>query len=237
MINKKTLVKIKKLAIKIDWHDSFNGKSKGNRHLLRVVEIAKFIAKKMDADINIVEAGALLHDLALPTGDDYNYEKNKCLAVKKLQQFNLKKFEKENIAECVASHEGIIKPKTLEAKIVHDADVLEKSGILGIIRQTWKLTHLNKLKSVAITNSEINNILAHLNWRKSRLQTEVAKKLHQSITPALNKKQIKKIIQTTALMAENGAITEQIAKNIDKYLNARQKTKLKAQLNLSYLKK
>lgn len=237
MLNKKTLTKIRKLAIKIDWHDSFRGKSKGNRHLFRIVKIVEFLAKKMNAQINIVEAGALLHDLALPTGDDYNYEKNKYLAIKRLRQFNLTKFEYENIAECVASHEGIIKPKTLEAKIVHDADVLEKSGVLGIIRQTWKHTNYKKIKSTAITDSEIKNILAHLKWRKSRLQTKVAKNLYKSITPTLEKKQIKEIIQTTAFMAKNGAITEQIAKMVNKYLNARQKEKLKAQLNLSYLRK
>ena len=89
MLNKNTLIKIKKLALKIDHDVAFDGKSKGNKHLFRVVRIAKFLSQKTEADLFIVVAGALLHDTALPSGNDYNYLKNKKIVKKLLKTFNL----------------------------------------------------------------------------------------------------------------------------------------------------
>ena len=88
MLNKSTLLKIKELAVKIDHEVAFGGKSKGNRHLWRVVKLARYIAKKLGADVSVVEAGAWLHDTALPSGDDYNYEKNKEIVTSILASFN-----------------------------------------------------------------------------------------------------------------------------------------------------
>ena len=58
MLNKNILLKIKKLALKIDHDIAFGGKSKGNKHLLRVVRIAKFLARKAGANESIAVAGA-----------------------------------------------------------------------------------------------------------------------------------------------------------------------------------
>ena len=44
MINKNQMKKISKFAIDIDWNKSFKGKSKGNRHLFRVVKNAKLLS-------------------------------------------------------------------------------------------------------------------------------------------------------------------------------------------------
>src|ERR1035437_4828642 len=128
MITKETLIKIKKLGIGIDWNDAFAGKSKGNKHLFRVVKLAKYMATKLKADVLVVEAAAWLHDTALPSGNDYDYKKNKEIVKKIMADLDLSPGESDKIAECVACHEGTAKIKTLEAKIIHDADVLEKVG-------------------------------------------------------------------------------------------------------------
>src|SRR3989344_8066061 len=129
MVNQKYIKEIKKVGIRIDHDMAFDGKSKGNKHLFRVVKLAKYLALKSKADISIVECGAWLHDTALPSGNDYDYKKNKKIVEKLLYSIDISKKDKEFISECVASHEGTKIPKTLEAKIVHDADVLEKTGI------------------------------------------------------------------------------------------------------------
>ena len=113
MLNKNTLLKIKKFALKIDHDISFGGKSKGNRHLLRIVRVAKFLAKKTGADSLVVEAGAFLHDIALPSGNDYDYLRNKKIVRNVLKPFNLSRVELNSVAECVASHEGLVTPRTL----------------------------------------------------------------------------------------------------------------------------
>lgn len=236
MLNKNTLLKIKKLALKVDHDIAFGGKSKGNKHLLRVVRVAKFLAQKTKADPAITVAGALLHDTALLSGNDYQYSQNKKIVKNLLKPFDLPQDELNKIAECVASHEGTVNPRSLEAKIVHDADVLEKVGILGIIRHTWKMTNLNKLDSLAIKDGDVNRIVEHLLWRRKRLQTFIAKKIAKHLTVPVSKQKTKIIITVTANMAARGIITEKIAIALHKYLNQKQNEKLKEQLNLSYFR-
>lgn len=237
MLTNNTLVQIKKLAINNDWNNSFGGKSKGNKHLLRVTRIAKFLAHKTNANLKIVAAGAFLHDISLPSLHDDDYKINKKRVKKILAQFNIPKAETDAIAECVASHEGIVIPKTLEAKVVHDADVLEKSGILGIIRHTWKLTNTEKINENNINAKTMHLVLQHLAWRSTRLQTAIARRINQYLNQGLTPLTIKIIIEKTVPQAHHGIITEKIASSLLKELTHTQKEKLKSQLNLSYLKK
>lgn len=230
------LKKIEKLAIKIDWDQSFGGKSRGNRHLSRVILIADFLAKSLKANKSIVRAGALLHDVALPTGNDYDYEENKKIVLRLLEQFAISVSDRNAIAECVASHEGTMKPKTLEAKIVHDADVLEKSGILGIIRHTWKMTNLFGLKSGIIGNKEAQKIIQHIRWRHKLLCTPLARTLHKHIHEEIKGKTLVKFVRRTAVLAEKGVITEKIAVQLAHTLTVSQRRKLKEQLTVSYLR-
>ena len=236
MLDKNTLLKIKKLALKIDHDIAFGGKSKGNKHLLRVVRIAQFLAKKTGANPAITIAGAFFHDTALPSGNDYEYTQNKKIAKKLLKPFNLSQVELNKIAECVASHEGTVKPKSLEAKVVHDADVLEKLGLLGIIRHTWKTTNQNKLNPSAVRNEDVDKIVKHISWRRKRLQTPIARKIAKHLTVPVGKQKAKTMVTLAADMAARGIVTEKIAVALRKHLNQKQNEKLKEQLNLGYLK-
>ena len=235
MITKKNIQEIKKLGITIDHDMAFGGKSKGNKHLFRVVAIAKHLALKTNADILVVEAGAWLHDTALPSGDDYNYKNNKEILLNLLSRTNISAEDKNLISECVASHEGTKIPKTLEAKIVHDADVLEKVGLLGIIRHTWKLTNLEKINPNNITDRDVKKIIEHIEWRGKRLQTSGARKIQKYLTVPIKIDQAKTLISLISEMADKGIVTEKIAMVLSKHLNKRQNEKLTEQLSLRYL--
>lgn len=235
MLNKKILLKIKELGIKTDWSDAFGGKSKGNKHLFRVVILAKYMAKKLGANIAIVEAGAWLHDTALPSGNDYDYEKNKVIIKNLLLDFDLSKEDLYMIVECVASHEGTSEPQILESKIVHDADVLEKTGILGIIRHTWKLVNSGKLSPECVTNEDVKEILKHLKWRSNKLQTSLGKKISRYLSLPITTSQARAIISIVAKEAFKGVVTEKIARLVYKKLTVFQKRKLQEQLNLDYI--
>ena len=235
MFNKNILLRIKKLALKIDHDISFSGKSKGNRHLFRVVRVARFLAQETGANLFIVLAGAFLHDTALPSGNDYNYLRNKKIVKDLLKPFDLSQNELYGIAECVESHEGTVRPKSLEAKVVHDADVLEKAGLLGIIRHTWKMTNLKKLDHKMIKDQDVKKILNHIKWRSERLQIPIAKKIERYLSIPIDKKKAKIIVSLTASMAFESIVTEKIAIVVRKHLDKKQNEKLKEQLDLSYL--
>ncbi|MDO8594418.1 MAG: HD domain-containing protein [bacterium] len=205
MLNKKTLQKIKKLGIETDWNSAFGGKSKGNRHLIRMVAISTWLAGKTGADVRIVEAAAFLHDSALPTGNDYDYEKNKKVVKKLLKNITLSKSDLDRIAECVASHEGTVMPKTLEAKIIHDADVIEKSGMLGVIRHTWKLTNSSAKK---VINAQ--EVLQHILWREKRLQLPISKKLVRRLNGNLKISRLKDLVPRIGKLASEAIVTEKI---------------------------
>jgi len=66
---------------------------------------------------------------------------------------------------------------TIEAKVVHDADVIDKLGLLGVIKHTWKLANQG------VTTEEISKVLkGHLNKRKSTIYTETGKMLAEKLS-------------------------------------------------------
>jgi uncharacterized protein len=235
VIDKKTLSKIKQFGLKLDWECSFLGKSKGNKHLFRVVKVAKFLAQKEKADLHIVEAAAWLHDIGLVYGES-NLKKIKKIVSPILRKFNLTKSEIERIKECIISHEGMVRPRSLEAKIIYDADTLDKMGVLGIIRHTWKLTNLKKINSKNINKETCQKILDHIKWRETKLNTSSARKLSRYLTIDIGKAQAKKIVQITANLAEKGVISEKIANFLFNQIEPKYTKILKSQLSLDYLK-
>ncbi len=110
-------------------------------HALRVLANAERIAKEENADLDIIVPAALFHDVVVYPKD--HAEKHKSqeesaeLVSKILNKIN--NFPKEKIAkvktcilECSFS-KGIL-PKLLESKILQDADGLEATGAISIMR-------------------------------------------------------------------------------------------------------
>lgn len=100
-----------------------------NEHIKYVVENAVKLAKKYNADVEIVELGALLHDIAMPS--DYGErEKHHIfgaeIAEQLLTELNYPKDRMERVKNCVLNHRGSEdRPReTIEEQCVADADVM-----------------------------------------------------------------------------------------------------------------
>ena len=106
-------------------------------HTLRVFKMARTIALKENADINVVSLASLLHDV-----DDRKISpltnKNKDNARKFLKENNVSEDDIELIVQiiCEISYKGSesIPALTLEGRIVQDADRLDAIGAIGIAR-------------------------------------------------------------------------------------------------------
>ena len=100
-----------------------------NEHIKYVVENAIELAKKYNADIEIVELGALLHDIAMPSEygprEEHNIYGAK-IAEELLLKLDYPKDRIERVKNCVLNHRGMDdRPRnTIEEECVADADVI-----------------------------------------------------------------------------------------------------------------
>lgn len=116
-----------------------NNDGHGFEHIERVYNLAIDFAQKEQADVTIVALAALLHD-----ADDYKLFGQECAdnltnARKIMVANNVDNDMQEKVCDIInnmgysKSLKGI-RPKTLEGKIVSDADMLDAIGALGTIR-------------------------------------------------------------------------------------------------------
>ncbi|EAR57382.1 putative two-component regulator with metal-dependent phosphohydrolase, HD region [Photobacterium sp. SKA34] len=109
-------------------------------HVLRVVKVAKQLAKQEQAQLNIILAAAYLHDCVAVAKNDPRRKQASTLAANKAIEFlsdkQLLLEHHDDIHHAIMAHSfsADIKPLTLEAKIVQDADRLDALGAIGLTR-------------------------------------------------------------------------------------------------------
>lgn len=168
-------------------------------HIDRVRKNALFIANKENADLFIVELGALLHDIGdykFHGGDEHAGSK---ITRKLLNSLKVDQKHIDDLCEIIdeVSFKGAkvkSKMKTLEGKIVQDADKLDALGAIGIARNFSYAGHFGisiydpnhkpvlhdsfaQYKKSQV--SGINHFYEKLLLLKDRMHTKTAKKIAQ----------------------------------------------------------
>ncbi|AVF61443.1 TPA: HD domain-containing protein [Vibrio diabolicus] len=109
-------------------------------HVQRVVNTAKKLAVEEGADLSIVLPAAYLHDCFTYPKDHPNRKQSSIIAAKKavafLESIDYPQQYHDAIAHAIEAHSfsANIRPNTLEAKVVQDADRLDALGAIGITR-------------------------------------------------------------------------------------------------------
>lgn len=109
-------------------------------HVKRVTELARELAERENADLNVVIPAASLHDCVYISKADPRRKMASRLsadkAVSLLMEWGYPQQYMEAIHHAVAAHSfsANIEALTLEAKIVQDADRLDAIGAIGIAR-------------------------------------------------------------------------------------------------------
>ncbi len=109
-------------------------------HVLRVLALAERLAAIEGADLEIVRAAALLHDIARADEDETAGGDHAQMAAERAREILLARGvpapRADAVAHAIASHRfrGSLAPQTLEAKILFDADKLDSIGAIGIAR-------------------------------------------------------------------------------------------------------
>lgn len=119
-------------------------------HTLRVARWAWLLAVEEKADVEKCVVAAMLHDVSHFVSEDYRKHGVKSAEIAK--DFLLKEGYSEGFVEdvtyAVESHVGEPNPKTVEAKILQDADTLDRFGYFRILLfgKTAELSNLKNLK-------------------------------------------------------------------------------------------
>ena len=120
------------------WHDPIYRW----QHTLRVSNYGKIIAEAESADVELVVAACLLHDVAHFESDE-DYKSHGRLGAKisrpVLREIGYSSEETENICYSIALHvdgeADFDHPETIESKVVTDADNVDRFGAYRVLQQ------------------------------------------------------------------------------------------------------
>ena len=169
--------KLRKVVVAVKRDFDKSGLTAHNwEHIWRDALNAVVIGEAEKADMKIVLPAIVMHDIGFlygATGKTHG-----AIGAEKLPAF-LKShkisYDKESInrmAECIRTHKGSMHneiPQTLEAKVVADADLLEKFGYFGIYQYIRTFTEFNYPLEKIIKRNE--------GMKTLRMETKTGKKL------------------------------------------------------------
>ncbi len=141
-------------------------------HVERVIRIARFIAEREGADVEVVVTAAKLHDIARDA-ENHAVESAKVARKILIEAGKDWKFI-EAVVHAIEAHSfsSGVEPKTLEAKVLSDADKLDAMGAIGVARAF--LYSGEKGRSIEDTLKHFEEKLLRL---KDMLYTETARKM------------------------------------------------------------
>jgi len=171
---------VKEYAIK----NSENNDIHGFDHVERVFKLSIFIGEKVHANLKILKLAALLHDIGRIQEKNDKLKRNHAEISAELaklflasNQYNLTQNEIDEIIHCIQTHSFSNKsvPKTLEAKILSDADKLDALGAIGLYRT---------IGFTILRNGSLDDVIEHLENKilklNNRLFLDVSKEIAKS---------------------------------------------------------
>ena len=211
-ISQEILDVIKEYAVHNDWYLAFEGKSKGNQHLHRVNRVVIHLARREGARMDICIAGGWLHDLGLVKGNRHHCFTGAELAREYLEGLGVDPEDIQQVVHCIEAHDGEVIAGTLEAKVVHDADTIDKMGPFGFIRHVWKISLVEDLDAERL----VDTVAEHIAERRSKLYLETSIKIvgefHRILESFLEDRETAtKVVATVVDCASKGIPSEDTA--------------------------
>jgi len=105
------------------------------QHTERVYRIATHMARMEGADLELVQVAAALHDIGRPYGEPHaEVGAGKAAEILRLRGYPEERIE--SVRQIILKHSssGRERPKTLEERIIWDADKIDGFGAIGIAR-------------------------------------------------------------------------------------------------------
>lgn len=168
-LNNQIMKKIEKFAL---------SKAKNNiilhrrEHVHNVVKMCKILAKEEKADFRICKTAALLHDIEKNKKGDHA-KLGADISRKFLRCLKLDENIIEHICYAIYRHNKGLPNKTIESRVVHDADNLEAIGPSGFLRHFMWAVITKKMDFNQSIKDAVKEHEKFYNW----LQTKTAKRI------------------------------------------------------------
>jgi len=160
-------------------------------HVQRVVHLCEVLSKFEDengtVDLDVLKVAALLHDIAkhLDRRDNSieHGDAGASMAESFLRSIGFKEEKIQFVCHAIRVHTHREEPLTIEARILHDADFLDKLGAVGIATLFIKACLTSKtIEEVAqafeAENPKQSYVALHIRWLKNpHLYTKTALKM------------------------------------------------------------
>jgi uncharacterized protein len=164
-------------------------------HVLRVTHLAVYIAQAEGANVALVRLAALLHDV--PTLDAARHDHHRAAAEFARRWLSERGLGTEAVAAVVHAIEAhrfrdrSVRPATLEAQCLYDADKLDSIGAIGIARafayagahgnrlwsEAWRATPPADAKPTGADYTPVHEYVYKLRQLLPTLHTETARRL------------------------------------------------------------
>jgi len=179
MNNNEILSKVRTFA----YNNSEKNDIHGFVHVERVLELSSEIGVVLNANLPVIKIAALLHDVGRYLKKDKEVKNHAEISAEIAKNFiiknniNLAIGDVENILHCIRAHSfsNDLEPKTLEAKILSDADKLDALGAIGLYRT---------IGFTILRNGGLNDVIEHLENKilklKNRLYLDISKEIAKS---------------------------------------------------------
>ena len=138
MNSNEILLKVRTFAYNISEKNDIHG----FKHVERVLKLSSEIGAVLNANLPVIKIAALLHDVGRYLKKDDLIKNHAEISAQIAENFiiknnfNIASEDVENILHCIRAHSfsNDLEPKSLEAKILSDADKLDALGAIGLYR-------------------------------------------------------------------------------------------------------
>ncbi len=133
VVSKEQMKKIEEFALEKASQLNYNH---NQDHIIRTVKLIEILAKKENADLEVCKAAAFLHDIGQSVQFEGHEEISTNMAKKFLKSLNLSNDFIEKVCHAIRCHDNdyIKNAKTIEARVLYDADKLQVVGVFGFTR-------------------------------------------------------------------------------------------------------
>ena len=142
-------------------------------HIQRVRKLCLQIGRQLNADLLVLEAAALLHDISHQLREKHA-ERSSVEAEKILREVGFPEEKIPKIVDAIREHSfsSGLKPQSLESKILSDADKLDALGAIGIYRAiAYSIEHGRSI------NGFVEHVFEKLLKLPEYMETEIGRKL------------------------------------------------------------